>query len=59
MEQNAKRMISYNLSGFNAIIDTELTGRRMEELGVHYRKVRENNPECIFYFESAHYLSPR
>ena len=58
MEQNAKQIISYNLSGFNAIIDTELTGRRMEELGAHYRRMRENNPECIFYFESAHYLSP-
>lgn len=57
MEENAKQIISYNLSGFNAIIDTELTRRRMQELGEHYRKVKQNNPDCIFYFESAHYLS--
>lgn len=57
IEQNAEQVISYNLSGFNAITDTELTGRRMQELGEHYRKVKQNNPDCIFYFESAHYLN--
>lgn len=57
LEQNAQQIISYNLSGFNAIIDTKLAQRRMRELGMHYKKVRENNPDCIFYFESAHYLS--
>lgn len=57
IEQHADQVISYNLSGFNAIVDAELTKRRMKELGPHYRKVRENNPDCIFYFESAHYLS--
>lgn len=57
IEQHAGQLISYNLSGFNAIVDAELTKRRMQELGPHYRKVKENNPDCIFYFESAHYLS--
>ncbi len=57
MEINAKQVISYNLSGFNAIIDTELTRERMKELGDHYEEVKRNNPDCIFYFESAHYLS--
>lgn len=50
-------IISYNLSGYNAIIDPELTERRMQELGAHYKKVKEENPECVIYFESAHYLS--
>ena len=29
----------------------------MQELGAHYKKVKEENPECVIYFESAHYLS--
>ena len=57
IEKNAKHIISYNLSGYNAIIDPELTERRMQELGAHYKKVKEENPECVIYFESAHYLS--
>ena len=55
IEKNAKHIISYNLSGYNAIIDPELTERRMQELGAHYKKVKEENPECVIYFESAHY----
>ena len=57
LERHAEQIISYNLSGFNAIVDTELAGRRMQELAPHYKRVKENNPDCIFYFESAHYLS--
>ena len=41
IEKNAKHIISYNLSGYNAIIDPELTERRMQELGAHYKKVKE------------------
>ena len=58
LEEHAQDVISYNISGFNAIIDTELTLRRMDELGRHYRAVKEKNPHCKIYFESAHYLSP-
>lgn len=57
IEKNAKHIISYNLSGYNAIVDPELTVRRMKELGAHYKKVKTANPECVIYFESAHYLS--
>ena len=57
LEHHADQMISYNVSGFNGIIDTDLVSRRMKELGVHYKKVKEKNPDCLIYFESAHYIS--
>lgn len=58
LEENANKLISYNLSGFNAIVDNELAQRRLSELGIHYTKIKEKNAECVIYFESAHYLSP-
>lgn len=58
LEEHADKLISYNLSGFNAIVDNELAKRRLLELGDHYTKVKEKNADCITYFESAHYLSP-
>ena len=58
VEAHAGHIVSYNISGFNAIVDTELTKKRMEELGRHYEAVKEKNPNCNIYFESAHYLSP-
>ena len=58
LENHADNVISYNLSGFNAILDPVLTAKRMEELGPHYRTIKEKNPDCIIYFESAHYLNP-
>lgn len=57
IEKHAGKVASYNVSGYNAIIDTELAKRRMQELGDHYKKVKVENPECVIYFESAHYLS--
>ncbi|MDO4634036.1 MAG: ADP-dependent glucokinase/phosphofructokinase [Eubacteriales bacterium] len=57
LEEHAEDLISYNISGMNGIVDAELVKRRMEEMSEHYRRIREKNPGCIFYFESAHYLS--
>lgn len=57
IENHAKKIISYNISGYNAIIDKRLAERRMRELGRHYKKIKVENPECVIYFESAHYLS--
>ncbi len=59
LENNAEKIVSYNLSGFNGIIDEELTEKRLKELSKHYSKIKEKNPNCIIYFESAHYLSPQ
>ncbi len=57
LEENADQIISYNISGFNAVVDTELAESRMKELAEHYKRVKKANPNCIIYFESAHYLN--
>ncbi len=59
IETHAEHIISYNISGFNAITDPSLAQRRLEELGKHYERVKVKNPDCKIYFESAHYLSPQ
>ncbi len=59
LEQNAESMVSYSISGLNAIVDPVLVRERLSSLDQHYRTVRKKNPSCIFYFESAHYLSPQ
>lgn len=57
IEENASNIISYNISGFNAVTDLELLKKRLKELVAHYCRVKEKNADCIIYFESAHYLS--
>lgn len=58
LEDHAESLVSYNISGLNAMLDPVLTAKRLSEMEVHYRTVKEKNPDCIFYFESAHYLNP-
>ena len=57
-EENAGNMISYNVSGFNAIIDEDIARQRMAQLTAHYARVKEKNPHCVIFFEGAHYLNP-
>ena len=59
LEDHAENMISYNISGLNAILDPKLMEKRMNEMDQHYKTIKEKNPSCIFYFESAHYLNPQ
>lgn len=59
LEAHAPQIVSYNISGLNAILDPELAARRLDALESHYRAMKEKNPDCIFYFESAHYMSPQ
>lgn len=59
LEEHAEQILSYNISGLNAILDVELLKKRLQEADRHYRTLKERNPSCIFYFESAHYLSPQ
>ena len=58
LEDHAESLVSYNISGLNAMLDPELTRKRLTEIEQHYRTVKAKNPDCIFYFESAHYLNP-
>ncbi len=57
LEDNADQIISYIISGFNAVVDTKIAKQRMGELKEHYKRLKTANPNCIIYFESAHYLS--
>lgn len=58
LEEHASSMVSYNFSGFNAIIDPAVAERRLFELDRHYSAIKKKNPNCLFYLESAHYLNP-
>lgn len=59
LEEHAGDVISYNISGLNGMLDPELTAKRLAEMDLHYKTIKEKNPACIFYFESAHYLNPQ
>ena len=56
-EEHAQSMYSYNISGFNAMLDLEILKEKLEDLVLHLKKVKANNPNCIIYLESAHYIS--
>lgn len=58
MEAHAKDIPSYNISGFNAIVSLEVLKQTAKDMTAHYRRVKETNPDCVLYLESAHYLSP-
>jgi ADP-dependent phosphofructokinase/glucokinase len=58
-EENSEQIYSYNISGFNAIIDINILEERLSELSEHYSRVKAKNPECIIYLESAHYLNTK
>ena len=56
-EKNAKDICSYDISGFNAVTERKIMQERLERLAVHYRSVKEKNPDCRIYFESAHFIN--
>jgi len=57
VEGCASRIVSYNVSGFNAIVSQDVLRRTLGEMAQHYSRVKKANPECILYLESAHYIS--
>jgi Archaeal ADP-dependent phosphofructokinase/glucokinase len=56
-EEHAKNMYSYNVSGFNAMLDIDILKEKLTELVEHFQKVKVRNPACMIYLESAHYIS--
>ncbi len=56
-EANAPDMTSYNVSGFNAIVDMDVARERMERLCRHFEQMKSLNPTCIIYLEGAHYFN--
>lgn len=57
LEENAQIMCSYDISGFNAIVEPEVLKERVGQLAKHYRTLRSRNPQLKIYFESAHFIS--
>lgn len=56
-EDHAQNMTSYNVSGFNAIVDPDIAEERISRLCRHYKNIKELNPDCMIYFEGAHYFN--
>ena len=50
---------SYLISGFDAIIDTTVMEKRLQELEPHLEAMKKKHPGTIFYFEGAFYMNPR
>jgi len=57
-ELHAQDLIAYSASGFNGIVDPFLMAEKGKQLSAHYKRVQTQNPNCIIYLESAHYLNP-
>lgn len=57
LEEHAGMMCSYDISGFNAIVEPEVLKERIGQLALHYRTLRTRNPRLKIYFESAHFIS--
>lgn len=57
MEMHAQNMYSYDVSGFNAIVNMGVLKERLAQLGRHYQILKEKNPGLKIYYESAHFVS--
>jgi ADP-dependent phosphofructokinase/glucokinase len=58
-ENNARKIYSYNISGFNAIVDEDILIERLDMLSRHYNVIKTKNPNCVLYLESAHYINTK
>lgn len=57
VEANAKNIVSYSISGFNAYVDQSILNDRLATLRSHYEKVKVKSPGCVIFLEGAHYLN--
>ena len=57
LEEHAEMICSYDISGFNAILDMAVLAERVDELSGHYKRLKDKNPNLFIYLESAHYFS--
>ncbi len=55
LEENALKISSNVLSGFNALLDEKLLLERLSYVKRHIKKYKENNSSGIVFFEDAHY----
>lgn len=58
-ETTEENPTSYLISGFDAIIDTNIMEKRLQELEPHLKRMKERCPETVFYFEGAFYMNPK
>ena len=56
-EEHAGKIPSYNVSGYNAIVSKQILAKTLDKMSAHYKRVKENNADCILYLEGAHYLN--
>lgn len=49
---------SYSLSGFDAIVDTQIMDSRLDEIEPHLNAIKKKHPNTIFYYEGAFYMNP-
>lgn len=59
LEAHAQDIPSYNISGFNSIMSPEVLRHTVVKMSAHYARMKQANPACILYLESAHYLNPQ
>lgn len=59
VEENADKVYSYSVSGFNAILDMDIMKERAERMAKHFEVLKAKNPNAVIYFESAHYISTK
>lgn len=57
-EEHAGKLPCYAISGFNAIVNTDIMQSVIRNTINHLRAVKARNPGCIIYLEAAHYLNP-
>lgn len=57
VEDHAEMICSYDISGFNAIVEAAVLEERLAELKKHYQIIKKKNPKMIIYLESAHFIS--
>ncbi len=57
-ERNAESITSFDISGFNAILDLQIASERLTFLRKHFERIRQKNGRTIIYLESAHYFNP-
>lgn len=59
LETHAEEISSYNISGFNSIVSQEVLKNTVQRMSKHYQQMKQANPDCVLYLESAHYLNPK
>lgn len=58
-EDHADRVASYLVAGFDAVLDESIMNAHLDRMTEHIQKMKEKNPDFIFYVEGAYYMNPK